>query len=52
MTEGESNATDTSKTTLQIGTPTELAANGSLASFIERPGIHFHTGTLTISVDR
>ena len=51
-TEGESNATDTSKTTLQIGTPTELAANGSLASSIERPGIHFHTGTLTISVDR
>ncbi|MDD7317501.1 MAG: ABC transporter ATP-binding protein [Prevotella sp.] len=40
------------KTTLQIGTPDELSKAGLLASFIERPGIHFHPDTLTISVDK
>ncbi|RRD02449.1 ABC transporter ATP-binding protein [Prevotella sp. OH937_COT-195] len=39
-------------TILQIGTPEEMAANGALASFIERPGINFHPETLTISVDK
>ena len=40
------------KTILQIGTPEELSKTGALASFIERPGIHFHPDTLTISVDK
>lgn len=39
-------------TTLIVGTPEELAANGSLTRFIERKGIHFHPETLTISVDK
>ena len=38
---------------MDIGTPKELAANGTLASFIEgsdAPGVHFDTSTLTIRV--
>ena len=39
-------------TTLEVGTPGELAATGSLTRFIEGKGIHFHPETLTISVDK
>lgn len=39
-------------TSLEVGTPEELAATGSLTRFIERRGIHFHPETLTISVDK
>lgn len=39
-----------SATTLIIGTPQELAANGSLSHFIDRPGLHFDPQTLTIRV--
>ena len=39
-----------SATTLIIGTPQELAANGSLSHFIDRPGLHFDPQTLAIRV--
>ncbi len=39
-------------TSLEVGTPEELAATGSLTRFIEGRGIHFHPETLTISVDK
>jgi hypothetical protein len=39
-------------TNLEVGTPEELAATGSLTRFIEGRGIHFHPETLTISVDK
>ena len=35
---------------LQVGTPQELATQGVLQRFIERPGIHFDNQTLTIHV--
>ena len=35
---------------LTIGTPKELAANGTLSQFIDRPGIHLDTKTLAIKV--
>lgn len=38
--------------TLSIGTPRELADNGSLSRFIEREGIHFDPKTLKIEVVR
>ena len=38
------------ETTLIIGTPQELAANGSLSHFIDRPGLHFDPQTLAIRV--
>ena len=38
------------ETTLIIGTPRELAANGSLSRFIDRPGLHFDPQTLAIRV--
>ena len=38
------------ETTLIIGTPRELAANGSLSHFIDRPGLHFDPQTLAIRV--
>ena len=38
------------ETTLIIGTPRELAANGSLSRFIDRPGLHFDPQTLVIRV--
>lgn len=38
------------ETTLIIGTPGELAANGSLSHFIDRPGLHFDPQTLAIRV--
>ena len=41
-----------SATKLEVGTPEELAATGSLTRFIEGKGIHFHPETLTISVDK
>ena len=41
-----------SATSLEVGTPEELAATGSLTRFIEGRGIHFHPETLTISVDK
>lgn len=37
-------------TALIIGTPQELAANGSLSHFIDRPGLHFDPQTLAIRV--
>ena len=45
MTKDTSDATD-----LIIGTPIELATNGSLSHFIDRPGIHLDPKTLTIKV--
>lgn len=39
-------------TQLEVGTPEELAATGSLTRFIEGKGIHFHPESLTISVDK
>ena len=39
-----------SATTLIIGTPQELAADGSLSHFIDRPGLHFDPQTLAIRV--
>lgn len=47
-----SNNTQQQSTTLEVGTPGELAATGSLTRFIEGKGIHFHPETLTISVDK
>ena len=38
------------ETTLIIGTPRGLAANGSLSHFIDRPGLHFDPQTLAIRV--
>jgi len=38
------------ETTLIIGTPRELAANGSLSHFIDRSGLHFDPQTLAIRV--
>ena len=38
------------ETTLIIGTPRELAANGSLSHFIDHPGLHFDPQTLAIRV--
>ena len=38
------------ETTLIIGIPRELAANGSLSHFIDRPGLHFDPQTLAIRV--
>ena len=38
------------ETTLIIGTPRELASNGSLSRFIDRPGLHFDPQTLAIRV--
>ena len=38
------------ETTLIIGTPRELAFNGSLSHFIDRPGLHFDPQTLAIRV--
>lgn len=38
------------ETTLIIGTPQELASNGSLSHFIDRPGLHFDPQTLAIRV--
>jgi iron complex transport system ATP-binding protein len=38
------------ETTLIIGTPRELATNGSLSHFIDRPGLHFDPQTLAIRV--
>ena len=38
------------ETILIIGTPRELAANGSLSHFIDRPGLHFDPQTLAIRV--
>ena len=38
------------ETTLIIGTPRELASNGSLSHFIDRPGLHFDPQTLAIRV--
>ena len=35
---------------LHVGTPQELATQGALPRFIERPGIHFDNQTLTIHV--
>ena len=35
---------------LHVGTPQELATQGALQRFIERPGIHFDNQTLTIHV--
>ena len=37
---------------LSIGTPQELAAEGALSRFVERPGIRFCRDTLTVTVDR
>lgn len=37
-------------TPLTIGTPPELAANGTLSQFIDRPGIHLDRKTLAIKV--
>ncbi len=45
MTKDTSDATD-----LIIGTPIELATDGSLSHFIDRPGIHLDPKTLTIKV--
>lgn len=36
---------------LSIGTPWELASNGSLGSFIERPGIHLDSSNLSIHIE-
>lgn len=38
------------ETSLIIGTPRELATNGSLSRFIDRPGLHFDPQTLAIRV--
>jgi iron complex transport system ATP-binding protein len=35
---------------ITIGTPQELAANGTLSQFIDRPGIHLDRKTLAIKV--
>ena len=35
---------------LEIGTPKELAANGALSQFIERPGIRFDRESLTVII--
>ena len=35
---------------ITIGTPLQLAANGTLSQFIDRPGIHLDTKTLAIKV--
>ena len=35
---------------ISVGTPAELAANGRLSAFINRPGITFDTRTLTIRI--
>lgn len=54
MTAEESSSTglcqSPKETTLIIGTPQELAANGSLSHFIDRPGLHFDPQTLAIRV--
>ena len=54
MTAEESSSTglcqSPKETTLIIGTPRELAANGSLSHFIDRPGLHFDPQTLAIRV--
>ena len=36
---------------LSVGTPRELADNGALSSFIERPGIVFEQNTMTIYIE-
>lgn len=36
---------------LRIGTPGQLAADGTLGHFIERPGIHFDAARMTIQVE-
>ena len=35
---------------ISVGTPAELAANGRLSAFINRPGITFNPQTLTIKI--
>lgn len=54
MTAEESSSTglcqSPKETTLIIGTPQELASNGSLSHFIDRPGLHFDPQTLAIRV--
>lgn len=54
MTAEESSSTglcqSPKETTLIIGTPRELASNGSLSHFIDRPGLHFDPQTLAIRV--
>ena len=37
--------------TLSIGSPQELAAQGALSRYVERPGIIFHRDTLTVEVN-
>ena len=37
---------------LSVGTPRELAQNGALARYVERPGIMFDAETLTVRVNR
>ena len=37
---------------LSIGTPQELAADGALARYVERPGITFDPHTLTVKVNK
>lgn len=38
----------TNEGALSVGTPRELAANGSLSAFIERPGIRFERDTMRV----
>ena len=37
---------------LTIGTPQELATDGALARYVERPGITFDAQTLTVKVSK
>ena len=37
---------------LKIGTPEQLAADGSMKAFVERPGILFESNTLTIRINK
>lgn len=46
----EKSQTDTGQPKLHIGTPQELASNGALARYVERPGITFNPDNLSVTV--
>ena len=37
---------------LSVGTPDELASDGSLSAFLDRPGLHFEPRTMSIHVEQ
>jgi iron complex transport system ATP-binding protein len=46
----EKSQTDNGQPKLHIGTPQELASNGALARYVERPGITFDPQNLSVTV--